>query len=209
MDDKLSDFVYDVLDDPSSQLSENGSLFGDDSDYDPTLDIQNFVDSDNESSDESEVQNETLGEENEVEDSNEIPQELIQVENIADLVSVTPMFQLPQNPNNDWLPIDESSQLVEISSNPSDDILGINPDNIDTVFDCVPFQFWNLFVKNEIIYIIVVETNRFATQQKASRDQIAPNARINKLFDTNREVIKVFGIVMYMGLSPLPSIAHY
>lgn len=46
-----------------------------------------------------------------------------------------------------------------------------------------------LIVNDEIINKIVVETNKFAAQQKASKS-LSPFARINKWFDTDETELK-------------------
>lgn len=54
--------------------------------------------------------------------------------------------------------------------------------------------------------MLVVETNRYANVKKNA----AGLSRIRKWDDTNELEIKLFfGIVMWMGMVKMPSIAHY
>lgn len=78
--------------------------------------------------------------------------------------------------------------------NPDNTNAGINPDLFNTLQHGSPLDFYMLIVNNEIINKIVVETNKFTAQQKASKSLLS-FARINKWFDTDETELKqLFGL---------------
>jgi len=86
---------------------------------------------------------------------------------------------------------------------------GINPDLFDTLMHGSPLDFYLLIVNDEIINKIVIETNRFAAQQKASKIN-SPFSRINKWFDTDiKEIKQLFGLLIWTGLVVLPTYELY
>ncbi|KAL4152941.1 hypothetical protein QTP88_000774 [Uroleucon formosanum] len=86
---------------------------------------------------------------------------------------------------------------------------GINPDLFETLVHGSPLDFYMLIVNDEIINKIVIETNRFAAQLKASR-LVSPFSRINKWFDTDvAEMKQLFGLLIWTGLVGLPSYELY
>lgn len=119
---------------------------------------------------------------------------------------------VPQQPvaeNYTWGPVGEQNELNNFDFNPEGEQLEVNPDILQTMMDCEPVDFLELFVTNSIINHLVVETNRYANQRK-NVEHVSPYARITKWVDTNESEMKCFlAIVMHMGLNTLPSIAHY
>ena len=72
-----------------------------------------------------------------------------------------------------------------------------------------PYGYFFLFVTNEVLSIIVEETNRNA-QQYISSHHNRRHSRLSKWKDTDMEEKKKFlGLVMYMGLVKYPSINDY
>ena len=64
--------------------------------------------------------------------------------------------------------------------------------------------FFNLIFGDEMVDLIVRETNRYA------RQKLANNARLEKWQDTTREEVKAyFGICLIMGINSLPRLAMY
>jgi len=62
-------------------------------------------------------------------------------------------------PEQNWgLVNDNVSSSVFIAQN---ETFGINPDLFDSLIDGTPFDFFSLFVDNEILNILVNETNRY------------------------------------------------
>jgi len=68
---------------------------------------------------------------------------------------------------------------LTIVFNPDSTDSGINPDLIDTLKHGSPLDLYMLIVNDEITNKIVIETNKFAEQQKASR-LASPFSRFNK-----------------------------
>lgn len=93
--------------------------------------------------------------------------------------------------------------------NPSDKCVGINTDIIDTMNSLSPFDFFTLFFDDEVVNLILVETNRYA-HNKLNEANTSSKSRINKWIDIDRDELYVFlGIIMWMGLVKMPSISHY
>ncbi|XP_017478567.1 PREDICTED: piggyBac transposable element-derived protein 4-like [Rhagoletis zephyria] len=69
-------------------------------------------------------------------------------------------------------------------------------------------DFFRLFVNNDILDLIVLETNRYASQC-VQKDSL-PHSRIQKWTPTDRdEIEKLLGIIIWMGLCPFPSMQSY
>jgi len=104
---------------------------------------------------------------------------------------------------------EDDNVIDDFVFNPHDTNAGINPDLFDTLMHGTPLDFYTLIVNDEIINKIVIETNKFAAQQKASKS-LSPFARINKWFDTDETEIKqLFGLLIWTGLVSLPSYELY
>jgi len=66
-----------------------------------------------------------------------------------------------------------------------------------------------LFVDDEIIDLLVSETNRYA-EQKLNKSDLTPCSRMHKWKPTNPEEIKKFlGLILYMGVVKVNPIANY
>lgn len=76
-----------------------------------------------------------------------------------------------------------------------------------------PIDFFNLFVDNEILDIIVLRTNLYAEQAILDgilHETITPNSRLQNWSNTNADEIRVFlGITLWMRLNKRPSIGDY
>ena len=67
-------------------------------------------------------------------------------------------------------------------------------------------EFYSLFFDDEIVQLMVLETNRYAAQRK----DFTPHSRMNKWYDTNpAEMGQFCGLVMWMGLVRMPSVQSY
>lgn len=80
----------------------------------------------------------------------------------------------------------------------------------DTLYDSSPIDFYHLIVDQNIINNIVIETNKYAAQQIASK-VISPHSRLNKWYDTKESEKKCcfLGLLMWTGLVSLPSYDLY
>lgn len=76
-----------------------------------------------------------------------------------------------------------------------------------------PIDFYNLFVDDEIVDVIVTHTNLYAEQEivkKIMLEDITPGSRINAWKETDPNEIKLFfAILLWMGLDKKPSIGDY
>lgn len=72
-----------------------------------------------------------------------------------------------------------------------------------------PYDFYKIFLSNDMLQLIVEETNRYAQQMKTS-ENLPPKSRINKWVDTDdKQIEKLMGIIMWMGLVKLPQLKDY
>lgn len=113
----------------------------------------------------------------------------------------------PANVGSNWKPLDVIFNVYPY--NPNDEPVGINPDLIETMAECEPIDFFNLYFDIEVVGLLVEETNRYAQQTLQSIPH-SPHGRLGKWTDCDaNEMRRFFGIVIYMGLNVLPTIAHY
>lgn len=82
--------------------------------------------------------------------------------------------------------------------------LKINISANATVWDC-----FNLFFTDDIIELIVIETNRNA-EQFLSNNRISKSSRFTKWVPTDSKEIKLFsGLLIWMGLVEMPNLGSY
>lgn len=106
----------------------------------------------------------------------------------------------------DWKPIDNMSQLHKFDF--SESKIGIREDLLEKYFDKSAYDVFRLFFTDHIINHIVIETNRYAEQVKASITK--PKSRVHKWTDTNADEIELFfALLLWMGLCRFPSITDY
>lgn len=81
--------------------------------------------------------------------------------------------------------------------NPRDNYAGINTDIIDTMNLLLsPYDFFTLFFDDEVVNLLLVETNRYA-HSKLNEPGTSNNSRINKWIDIDKNELHVFlGIIM-------------
>ncbi|KAJ8964898.1 hypothetical protein NQ314_004537 [Rhamnusium bicolor] len=95
-------------------------------------------------------------------------------------VSICDNWQVP-----DWL------RLKNITYNPDSEEVGINPDLIETMSSARPYDFFCLFLDDEVVTLL-------------------RSSRINSWVPTNPQEMRNFlGIILWMGLVNMPSLAHY
>jgi len=123
-----------------------------------------------------------------------------------DDTSIIPIIQTPTQTEPNWGPVSENVSCPVF--NEQNETFGINSDLFDTLIDGTPFDFFSLFVDNEILSILVNETNRYGNNLCSL--PLRPKSRLKKWTEVNIDEMKTFlGIVMWMGLTPQPSLASY
>lgn len=84
---------------------------------------------------------------------------------------------------------------------------------MDTLSGKTELETFKIFVDDELIDLMVRETNRYAEQViigKISDESITQHSRLNDWVDTNAIEMHVFlGIILWMGLDKKPSLSHY
>lgn len=81
--------------------------------------------------------------------------------------------------------------------------------NIDFPIDTQPISIFSQFLTNEVIDLMVTETNRYA-KQFLIQSQLKPNSRAHHWMQTNDiEMKKFLGLLLMMGLVNKPCIADY
>ncbi|XP_045467968.1 piggyBac transposable element-derived protein 4-like [Harmonia axyridis] len=82
---------------------------------------------------------------------------------------------------------------------------GLKKDSLDLN---KPFDIYQQFITNEIIDLIVSETNRYASQLKSK--PLRPRSLLHKWVDTNREEMQRFlAVLLIMGINELPKMRLY
>ncbi|KAJ8927402.1 hypothetical protein NQ314_020182, partial [Rhamnusium bicolor] len=85
---------------------------------------------------------------------------------------------------------------------------GIKLELYERYYDKDPWDFYKLLVNQEIITMMVEETNKYAEQCKAKEQ--APKARIHEWYNTNEEEMEKFiDPFLWMGLVSFPTIESY
>lgn len=80
---------------------------------------------------------------------------------------------------------------------------------VDVPQSITPFEAFRLFIDDEVINVIVLETNRYAEQQLAAKG-LKRESRMKKWTPTNSDEMKKFlGLLIWMGLVRLGSIPSY
>ena len=83
-----------------------------------------------------------------------------------------------------------------------------NQIHVDTT-DSTPYDFFHLFVDDDILSHIVIETNRFA-EQFIQGNEIRRRSRVNHWTPTNKEEMKQFiGLTILMGIIHKPTVESY
>nr|CAH7758956.1 unnamed protein product [Callosobruchus chinensis] len=107
-----------------------------------------------------------------------------------------------------WGPIDEQKlKNFNFQSQNS----GIR-DEFFTMYDKAPYDFYRLFLTDEILELITEQTNIYANQKANNKD---PSRKSKSkpwvpTLPTNTEEIKTFfGIIIWMGLLKLPQLRDY
>jgi hypothetical protein len=71
-------------------------------------------------------------------------------------------------------------------------------------------DFFNLFFDDEFIDRIVVETNRYASQQIAQKAPLPPNSRLSKWKETTNKEMKIFfALIIAMGITQKSNTEDY
>lgn len=112
--------------------------------------------------------------------------------------------------SSDWLNArDPSRSQFQHSFNMFEESHGLKDEYFAVLANASITEFYQVFVSDEIIKLIVEQTNLYATQTLLSVDA-APSSRTHAWEPVTPEEMKKFlGIVMYMGIVNLPTIADY
>lgn len=105
-----------------------------------------------------------------------------------------------------WGPINDNTSSPIF--NPNNECFGINPDIIETLYDGTPYDFFSLFIDDEVLSLLVVETNRYGNYLCST--PLGPKSRLRQWVEVDIMEMKTFlGLIIWMGLTPQPSLASY
>jgi hypothetical protein len=91
-----------------------------------------------------------------------------------------------------------------------DDENGIKPEFAAALIDGSPFDFFSVFIDDEILSMMVDETNLYAEQLVTQATDVKPTSRLYSWEPAIKEEMKMFiGILEYMGMVQKPTIQHY
>lgn len=117
----------------------------------------------------------------------------------SDTDDITPSNNLHENQLN-YASTSSSSGWGSINKNNSSPVFnsvsfGINPDILETLHDGTPYDFFSLFVDDEVLNLLVTETNIYADDLRLTPR--GPKSRLNKWVEVDLVEIKTFlGLVM-------------
>lgn len=163
-----------------------------------------FADSDSGDSDESDDDfGVDAGAESDVEDSND--ESPAQSESESEAPPPPAKKSKPEEPSFIWKDDTFVPAKFAFTGDP-----GINPDVISTLPDeATPLDYFSIFMNDEVIDIIVRETNKYAKQYIDSAT-LLPHSRVHKWYPTTAPEMKLFlGIALMMGLVRKPRIEFY
>lgn len=87
---------------------------------------------------------------------------------------------------------------------------GVNDAVVALLQDGSPFDFFEFFISDDILEMIVDQTNLYATQILTEATDISGGSRLNAWVPTTKnEIRKLLGILGYMGLVNMPTIQKY
>jgi hypothetical protein len=117
----------------------------------------------------------------------------------------------PQNSGNIvWRDVSPTNKLNEFQF---EERPGFSEQQINQLANHKPISFFRLFFDDEIQNMLVAETNRYAEQQLIKgicEETITEHSLVAKWTDTNPdELMKFFGLIIWMGLDQKPSLRDY
>ena len=111
--------------------------------------------------------------------------------------------QRPSSSSTQWICPADGTTFKQFPNPP------IKSSHLATLQNKTPFEYFSLFVSEDIFELIMKETNRNAHQFLSSHC-VSRKSRFSKSKDTNKDEIKQFlGLVMFMGLVKYPSTSCY
>ena len=111
--------------------------------------------------------------------------------------------QQPSSSSTQWICPADGTTFKQFPNPP------IKSSHLAPLQNKTPFEYFSLFVSEDIFELIMKETNRNAHQFLSSH-RVSRKSRFSKWKDTNKDEIKQFlGLVMFMGLVKYPSISYY
>ena len=85
-----------------------------------------------------------------------------------------------------------------------EDVTSLTEDNIIDPIDC-----YRHFITDEIIDLVVRETNRYAEQYFQTHETTSRSKFRQWKATTDQEMLKFLGIIIQMGLVQMPKLSHY
>lgn len=121
--------------------------------------------------------------------------------NNSDCETMTSFFDISLN--FIWEDYDvENQEIFQFTGNE-----GLQTHTVD--INSTPIDIFKLFFNDDLVSLIVRETNIYANQVLQST-RISRNSRMNNWTDTNSQEIQViFGIFIWMGLNVRPALSDY
>ena len=111
--------------------------------------------------------------------------------------------QQPSSSSTQWICPADGTTFKQFPNPP------IKSSHLAPLQNKTPFEYFSLFVSEDIFELIMKETNQNAHQFLSSH-RVSRKSRFSKWKDTNKDEIKQFlELVMFMGLVKYPSISCY
>jgi len=136
-------------------------------------------------------------------------------ENLEQFLQDLELEETTENNENDEIIESEFYEFSDVQWNAYEgrhkcfDFIGKSGLQLDLPKDISAFDTFMLFFDEDVINLIVTETNIYA-EQTIQRTRISRHNRLNKWHPTNSEEIrKFFGLFMWMGLVRMGNITSY
>lgn len=86
----------------------------------------------------------------------------------------------------------------------------VNPDISAQLADCEPIDYFLQFISEDIINLMVDQTNLYATQVVTGQEDVTPHSRLRDWTPTDSAEMKIsIGLIGWMGLVQLPNLRDY
>lgn len=111
-----------------------------------------------------------------------------------------------------WYPCRRGGKKVRLRNFEYNGYSGPNPKEVPQGID-TRFEFYSLFMTNDILETLVKYTNMYAEQKIVKlicNESSTPNCRLSRWKDVTADELRVFfGIIIWMGLDGKPSFSRY
>ena len=108
------------------------------------------------------------------------------------------------NSQSDVSSLDDGFSRMQFESTSSEEVTDDSDDDVINPIDC-----YRHFITDEVIHLMVRETNRYAEQHRQTQKLTKRSKTLQWRPTTNEEMLRFLGIILEMGLVQMPEIDYY